>query len=86
MKKMMSGERMMNNNPVNKNNNMKLNKRAALLTLLTMSIIAATIVAIVTICLYVPTMYILGGVVVLMWCGIIRSIYRSFCGDDGFRK
>jgi hypothetical protein len=76
----------MNNNPVNKNNNMKLNKRAALLTLLTMSIIAATIVAIVTICLYVPTMYILGGVVVLMWCGVIRSIYRIFCGDDGFRK
>jgi uncharacterized membrane protein YesL len=74
------------NNPVNKNNNMKLNKRAALLTLLTMSIIAATIVAIVTICLYVPTMYILGGVVVLMWCCIIRSIYRIFCGDHGFRK
>jgi uncharacterized membrane protein YesL len=77
---------MRNNNPVNKNNNMKLNKRAALLTLLTMSIIAATIVAIVTICLYVPTMYILGGVVVLMWCGIIRSIYRIFCGEIDFKK
>jgi hypothetical protein len=76
----------MNNNPVNKNNNMKLNKRAALLTLLMMSIIAATIVAIVTICLYVPTMYILGGVVVLMWCGIIRSIYRIFCGEIDFKK
>jgi hypothetical protein len=76
----------MNNNPVNKNNNMKLNKRAALLTLLTMSIIAATIVAIVTICLYVPTMYILGGVVVVMWCGIIRSIYRIFCGEIDFKK
>ena len=65
---------------------MKLNKKAALLTLLTMSIIAATIVAVVIICLYVPTMYILGGVVVLMWCGIVISIYRSFCGDHGFRK
>jgi hypothetical protein len=64
---------------------MKLNKRAALLTLLTMSIIAATIVAIVTICLYVPTMY-MGGVVVLMWGGIIRSIYRSFCGEIDFEK
>lgn len=77
---------MMKKNTINTNNNMKLNKRAALLTLLTMSIIAATIVAIVTICLYVPTMYILGGVVVLMWCGIIRSIYRSFCGEIDFKK
>jgi hypothetical protein len=44
------------------------------------------IVAVVALCLYIPPMYIIGGALTVMFGGIILSIYRSFCGDDGFRK
>jgi hypothetical protein len=63
-----------------------LNKRAALLTLLTMGVLIATIVAVVIICLYVPTVYIMSSTCVLMFIGIIITIYRSFCDDPGFKK
>jgi len=63
---------------------MKINKQAALLTLLTVGMMIVIIIALVTLCLYVPTMYIIGGICVFLFIGIIRGIYNIHCDNWDF--
>lgn len=63
---------------------MKLNKQAALLTLLWIIAILAVIVSVVVFFLYIPIKFIIGGICVFLFIGIIRGIYNIHCDNWDF--